>query len=67
MIRKKFNEDYFEIIDTPEKAYFLGFIFADGCLIDNPKEYRYKLNIKIHSKDEDILKKFIFPTPLMGH
>lgn len=59
MIRKKFNEDYFEVIDTPEKAYFLGFIFADGCLIDNPKEYRYKLNIKIHNKDEDILKKFI--------
>jgi hypothetical protein len=59
MIRKKFNEDYFEVIDTPEKAYFLGFIFADGCLIDNPKEYRYKLNIKIHTKDEDILKKFI--------
>lgn len=59
MRRKKFNEDYFEVIDTPEKAYFLGFIFADGCLIDNPKEYRYKLNIKIHNKDEDILERFI--------
>ena len=59
MIRKKFNEDYFKTIDTPDKAYFLGFIYADGCLIDNPKEYRYKLNIKIHNKDEDILKKFI--------
>lgn len=59
MVRKKFDEDYFEVIDTPEKAYFLGFIFADGALIDNPKEYRYKLNIKIHKKDEDILKRFI--------
>ena len=59
MKRKKFNADYFEVIDTPEKAYFLGFIFADGCLIDNPKEYRYKLNIKIHNKDEDILERFI--------
>jgi hypothetical protein len=59
MKRKKFNEDYFEVIDTPEKAYFLGFIFADGCLIDNPKEYRYKLTIKIHNKDEDILERFI--------
>ena len=28
MIRKKFNEDYFEVIDTPEKAYLLGFIFG---------------------------------------
>jgi len=59
MKRKKFNEDYFEIIDTAEKAYFLGFIFADGCLIDNPKEYRYKLNIKINNKDEKILERFI--------
>ena len=59
MKRKKFNEDYFEVIDTPEKAYFLGFIFADGCLINNPKEYRYKLVIKIHNKDEDMLKRFI--------
>ena len=59
MKRKKFNEDYFEVIDTPEKAYFLCFIFADGCLINNPKEYRYKLVIKIHNKDEDMLKRFI--------
>lgn len=25
------NEDYFEIIDTPEKAYWLGLMYADGC------------------------------------
>lgn len=24
------NEDYFEIIDTPEKAYWLGLLYADG-------------------------------------
>lgn len=28
----KLNEDYFEIIDTEEKAYWLGLIYADGCL-----------------------------------
>jgi hypothetical protein len=27
-----FNEDYFEKIDTEDKAYFLGFIVADGCI-----------------------------------
>lgn len=34
--RKKytFNENYFEKIDTPEKAYILGFIYADGN-VDN--------------------------------
>jgi DNA invertase Pin-like site-specific DNA recombinase len=26
----KINEDYFEKIDTEEKAYFLGFLYADG-------------------------------------
>jgi len=25
------NENYFSIIDTDEKAYFLGFIYGDGC------------------------------------
>lgn len=28
----KYNESYFEIIDTPEKAYWLGFIYADGFI-----------------------------------
>lgn len=27
-----FNEDYFKTIDTPNKAYWLGFIMADGCI-----------------------------------
>lgn len=27
-----FNEDFFEIIDNEEKAYWLGFIYADGCV-----------------------------------
>jgi hypothetical protein len=25
--------DYFDVVDTPEKAYWLGFIAADGCMI----------------------------------
>lgn len=28
----KYNEDYFETIDTPDKAYWLGFIYADGYI-----------------------------------
>lgn len=30
-----FKEDFFHIIDTEEKAYWLGFIGADGVLYDN--------------------------------
>lgn len=27
----KVNENYFEQINTPEKAYWLGFLYTDGC------------------------------------
>lgn len=27
-----FSEDYFARIDTPQKAYWLGFLHADGCI-----------------------------------
>lgn len=30
-----FNENYFDNIDTPDKAYFLGFIYADGFVLKN--------------------------------
>jgi hypothetical protein len=59
MIRKTYNENFFEKIDDEYKAYFLGFIYADGCLIDDSKSYRYKLNLKIHNKDKHILEDFI--------
>ena len=29
----KINADFFEKIDTEEKAYWLGFIMADGCIL----------------------------------
>ena len=31
--------DYFEIIDTEEKAYWLGFMFADGFIMDYTNKY----------------------------
>lgn len=29
------NENYFKEIDSPEKAYILGFLYADGCTSNN--------------------------------
>lgn len=50
---RKYNidENYFDAIDTQNKAYILGFIYADGCLSKNKSE----IIIKLHHKDEDIL------------
>ncbi len=44
------NENYFEKIDTHEKAYILGFIVADGCV------KKSGLTIVIKSSDDIILK-----------
>lgn len=45
------NIRYFENIDTSLKAYFLGFICADGAIVKN------SLTITIHSKDKLLLEK----------
>lgn len=42
------NEDYFETIDTPNKAYLLGFITADGSIIG-----RYYSSCVIEVKEDD--------------
>lgn len=46
-------EDYFDTIDTPEKAYILGFIYADGCNL----KYANYVSIDINTKDINILQK----------
>lgn len=43
--------NYFEHIDCEEKAYLLGFIFADGCVNNG------QLWIDINNKDREILEK----------
>ena len=54
--KRKFtcNEDYFENIDTRDKAYFLGLLFADGH--NNIAGHQVVLNL--HEKDVDILEKY---------
>jgi hypothetical protein len=52
-----FDENYFETIDAEEKAYFLGFISADGCVIERNGNCRV-LSIHINKQDIDILEKF---------
>ena len=51
------NEKYFSNIDTPDKAYFLGFIMADGNMYLSNKN-KYQFSVKIKNTDIDILYKF---------
>jgi hypothetical protein len=54
-----FNEDYFENIDTEEKAYWLGFISADGCVVKTGQYNSYRLYINLGDIDELHLQKFL--------
>lgn len=46
------NEDIFSVIDTEEKAYWLGFLCGDGCVYDN------YIRISLKYNDVEHLKKF---------
>lgn len=48
-----FDENYFDIIDSSNKAYLLGFLYADGCINKNNS-----VSIIVHQKDVEILKMF---------
>ena len=56
-----FQENYFETIDTEHKAYFLGFIFADGCIhIERPANRTnpsYVFRIGLNVKDREVIEK----------
>ncbi len=46
------NNKYFEVIDTEEKAYWLGFLMADGNISRN------RVRINLHERDVEHLYKF---------
>jgi hypothetical protein len=50
----RFNQDIFEVIDTEEKAYWLGFMYADGYVAKNSNNIELSLKLS----DKEHLEKF---------
>lgn len=57
-------EDYFEIIDSEDKAYFLGYMIGDGNVFTDYCTIGYSAMISISANEEDIevLESFIRQT-----
>ena len=57
----KFDETIFDSIDTEEKAYWLGFIFADGYISSSPLEEntytQYEFECSLQKDDYEHLEK----------
>ncbi len=51
------NEDYFSKIDCPMKAYWLGWIMADGCVSTYANQYSLKIHISI--EDRSLIDDFL--------
>ena len=49
------NENYFEKIDSKEKAYWLGWLISDGAITNQPDKNKFQLELTIKKEDEDIL------------
>lgn len=43
---RQVKRDYFNVIDTDEKAYWLGFIAADGTVVCNSRQYSVILDLQ---------------------
>lgn len=63
MSKYHYDENYFQSIDSEDKAYWLGFLYADGCVReshnkDSSKIKSYVLEITLCDKDRKHLEKF---------
>lgn len=47
----QYNENYFASIDDEYKAYWLGFLYADGCVNDNGKSKVLEVGLQLADED----------------
>ena len=48
-------ENYFENIDSEDKAYWLGWIISDGTITYQPEKSKFQLELTLKEEDEHIL------------
>ena len=61
MSKYEYNKDYFSKIDTSDKAYWLGFLYADGCINRFYRGEKLKsmtLELGLCYQDKEHLEKF---------
>ena len=61
MSKYQYNKDYFSEINTPDRAYWLGFLYADGSInrfYTNDKLRSMTLELGLSYKDKGHLEKF---------
>lgn len=55
-VNRRINSNYFSVIDKPEKAYWLGFLFTDGCV--DKLRTTGRIRLQLQERDKEILEKF---------
>lgn len=62
MNKDSFDENYFEVIDSEHKAYWLGFLMADGCVLESVNKDGERtpatLQIALGIQDIEVIEKF---------
>lgn len=54
-----YNINFFEDIDSEKKAYWLGFIAADGWVTYNPTKYKYSFGVTLQERDSELILSFM--------
>lgn len=52
------NSEFFDTINTPEKAYLLGFFIADGCINKTTNRSNGRFSINQSEDDKEIVEAF---------
>ena len=52
---RRLKEDYFFEINTPQKAYFLGLLFADGAVVNDKHGRSPTVFLELSEEDQAIL------------